>query len=454
MMRPSRTPGWHTAGLFARALMVAVAAGSLATGGLVAQTQPTTPEAVRVQIERLYDALPVRGGIALRPKTSLPGVRSIEVTGGDIAIDGRSVTGAELRDKLGVDADLILQLSYLDPTVRRTLFDTARTPPRETNPPLADVPIDSPPAVRRAPRRERQTNDRIRFGGSVTVDEDETVEGDVVVIGGSATVNGEVTGDVVAVGGSIRLGPRAQVGNEVVVVGGTLAREPGARVGGEIQEVGFGKIDMSRWRSPREVGRQWWPGQTLGSAFSLVSTLVRVGMLCLLAALVLLFGRDYVTRVGDRAAAEPLKAGAIGLLVQLLFLPLLIVTILLLVITIVGIPLLVLVPFAILLLMVLALVGFTAVAAYVGHELTARFGWTGYGPYATTIAGIFLIVSPILLARLAGLAGGPLWLMSFGLALVGFVCEYAAWTIGLGAIALVRFNDRGFIAPQVAPRSS
>ena len=90
-----------------------------------------------------------------------------------------------------------------------------------------------------------------------------------------------------------------------------------------------------------------------------VSTLVRVGMLCLLAALVLLFGRDYVARVGIRAAAEPLKAGAIGLLVQLLFLPLLIVTILLFVITIVGIPLLILIPFAILLLMVLALVGFT-----------------------------------------------------------------------------------------------
>ena len=155
----------------------------------------------------------------------------------------------------------------------------------------------------------------------------------------------------------------------VVVVGGSLHRDAGARVGGEIQEVGFGEIDMSRWR-PRGVARQWWPGRTLGSAFSLVSTLVRVGMLCLLAALVLLFGRDYVSRVGSRAAAEPLKAGAIGLLVQLLFLPLLIVTTLLFVITIVGIPLLILIPFAILLLMVLALVGFTGVASYVGHELT------------------------------------------------------------------------------------
>jgi hypothetical protein len=440
MMRPSPTPGWHAATMFARALMLAVAAGSWAGGSLSAQTPATGPEAVRTQIERLYDALPVRGGIALRPKTALPGVRSIEVTGGAIAIDGRLVTGAELRDKLGVDADLILQLSYLDPAVQRSLFESVRTPGPAPAAPLAEAPIPDTPATT-AVRRDRHTSDRIRFGGSVSVGEDETVEGDVVVIGGSANVKGEVTGDVVAVGGSIQLGPRANVHKGVVVVGGSLHRETGARIGGEIQEVGFGDIDMSNWR-PRGVARQWWSGRTFGSAFSLVSTLVRVGMLCLLAALVMLFARDHVTRIGSRAAAEPLKAGAIGLLVQLLFLPLLIVTTLLFVITIVGIPLLILIPFAILFLMVLALVGFTGVASYVGHEATGRLGLTGYGPYATTMVGILLIVSPILLARLVGLAGGPLWLMSFGLAALGFVFEYVAWTVGLGAIALVRFNDR------------
>jgi hypothetical protein len=437
--------------MFARAMMVAVAAGSWSGGTLSAQTRAPSPDAIRTQIERLYDALPVRGGLALRPKTALPGVRSIEVTGGAIAIDGRSVTGAELRDKLGVDADLILQLSYLDAPLQRSLFETVRPSDPAPAAPLAEAPLPDSPTPPPVPRRDRRASDRIRFGGSVSVDEDETVEGDVVVVGGSANVNGEVIGDVVAVGGSIQMGPRANVHKGVVVVGGTLHRENGARVGGEIREVGFGDIDMSNWR-PRGVARQWWPGRTLGSAFSLVSTLVRVGMLCLLAALVMLFARDYVTRIGSRAAAEPLKAGAIGLLVQLLFLPLLIVTILLFVITIVGIPLLILIPFAILFLMVLALVGFTGVASYVGHEATRRFGLTGYGPYATTMVGIFLIVSPILLARLVGLAGGPLWLMSFGLAMLGFLFEYVAWTVGLGAIALVRFNERALIPPPPLPQ--
>jgi len=62
-------------------------------------------------------------------------------------------------------------------------------------------------------------------------------------------------------------------------------------------------------------------------------------------------------RISARAAAQPLKAGAIGLLAQLLFLPLLIVTIVLLVVTIIGIPLLVLIPFVLLGLVAVPLLG-------------------------------------------------------------------------------------------------
>ena len=101
--------------------------------------------------------LPVRGGIALRPKTAMPGVRSIEVTGGAIAIDGRSVTGGELRDKLGVDADLILQLSYLD-AARATLA-------------LRDRPHSHPRSHRAAGRStpsQRSANIRPRRAANAT----------------------------------------------------------------------------------------------------------------------------------------------------------------------------------------------------------------------------------------------------------------------------------------------
>ncbi len=171
--------------------------------------------------------------------------------------------------------------------------------------------------------------------------------------------------------------------------------------------------------------------------------MTRVAVLCLLAALVILLGRDHVGRISARAAAEPLKAGVIGLLAQLLLLPLLLVTIVLLVVTIIGIPLLALIPFVLLGLVVVALVGFTAVAYHIGHLLNARFGWVGGGPYATTIAGILIVVSPLLLARLLGLAGGVVFPMTLGLLVIGTILEYIAWTIGFGAVALARFHRPG-----------
>ena len=112
----------------------------------------------------------------------------------------------------------------------------------------------------------------------------------------------------------------------------------------------------------------------MGSLFALVATLTRLAVMCILASIVLLFARDYVERVGVRAATEPVKAGAIGLLIQLLFLPVLIASIVLMVITIIGIPLLLLVPFGILAAVLLALVGFTAVAYDVGRFAVNRLG--------------------------------------------------------------------------------
>ena len=91
----------------------------------------------------------------------------------------------------------------------------------------------------------------------------------------------------------------------------------------------------------------------------------------------LLFGRDYVERVGVRAASEPMKAGVVGFLIQLLFFPVLVASIVVMVVTIIGIPLLVLVPFALLAFALLCFVGFTAVTYDVGRLATTRFGGTG-----------------------------------------------------------------------------
>ena len=131
------------------------------------------------------------------------------------------------------------------------------------------------------------------------------------------------------------------------------------------------------------------------------------------------------------------------MMLPLVFLPLLIITILVLVVTIIGIPLLALIPFILLGLAVIALVGFTAVAQQLGAHVGRRLGWSSPSVYMTTFAGVVAILLPVLLARLALLAGGTgVALLWHGLAMAGFFVEYLAWTVGFGAVALVRFAKK------------
>ena len=129
------------------------------------------------------------------------------------------------------------------------------------------------------------SGDRVRFGGTITVNEGETVEGDVVVIGGFARVMGRVTGEVVVVGGSAELGRRPTSRGTWWSWAAGCDRDPGARIGGEVEEVGVGPININ----PSIDWPRWgWPGSPVGNPFggffSLVSTVVRVGILCLLTA--------------------------------------------------------------------------------------------------------------------------------------------------------------------------
>jgi hypothetical protein len=162
-------------------------------------------------------------------------------------------------------------------------------------------------------------------------------------------------------------------------------------------------------------------------------------LLALLTALVLFVARTPVEQIADRVAADPVKSWFVGFLAEMLFFPVLIMTVVVLAISIIGIPLLLLVPVAIVAALVVMLVGFTAVAYHIGRLLQDKVEALRARPYAATFAGILLIVSPVLLARLVGLTG-ELWFLVWPIAAVGFLLEYIAWTAGLGAAALARFN--------------
>jgi len=120
-----------------------------------------------------------------------------------------------------------------------------------------------------------------------------------------------------------------------------------------------------------------------------------------------------------------------------------VLTVIILAISIIGIPLLLLVPFALLALLAALLLGFTGVAYRMGRWAQERFGWGKQSRYLLLVAGLGMVWGLTVLGRIVALAGWPVWILSAGLIGVGFLVEYVAWTIGLGATLLSRFGTRG-----------
>jgi hypothetical protein len=413
----------------------------------VAVSAQSDARALRSKLESRFEILPIANGVLLTPRFRTS-VKSIELSNSTFAIDGGPVTGPELRERLGNDADIVLQLSYLDADALRALARGEAPPPKPVDPttpaldPRSSTTEPEPSSVPR-PRRRGEV---VRVGGSVTVDADESVHGDVVAIGGSATVNGEVDGNVVAIGGVVRLGPEAFVHGDVTSVGGGVNRDPKAVVRGGIQDIGVGGPWRGDWARSGHWDWDWMGG--LYPVARLTGTLVRITLLTLLVALVLFVARDPVEQIADRVARDPVKSWVVGFLAEMLFFPVLIMTVVVLAISIIGIPLLVLVPVAIVAALLVMLVGFTAVAFQVGRLLQDKVAALRSRPFAATFAGILLIVSPVLLARLVGLTG-DFWYLMWPIAAVGFLFEYIAWTAGLGAAALARW-DRPAPSPPPA----
>ena len=407
---------------------------------------------LRDDLRQRYDILALQNGVGLVPRDRNSDIRLIEVRDGAVSINGDTVTGRELRDRVGRDADLILRLSYLDAADQRRLAEPPAAPaaPAPPVPPGAPAPPEPPgapgaplpPEVERAVRRG---GDVVRIMGNATIARDERVDGDVVVVMGNAYVDGEVDGEVTVVMGNAYLGAESVIRDDVNVVGGMLNRTPGSRVEGNIDNVSIGPTRVPGMRFPGFLRDTFF-----GRVGSLAGTVLRIGLLGLLALVVVAVGRDPIERVAERTAADPLRAGLVGFLAQLLFFPVLVITVVMLAVSIIGIPLLLLVPFALFGVMIMCLVGFTGVAYRAGSWLNDRFGWAGRSAYATVLAGVILIALVTLLGRSAALALGP---FSWPLSATGLFLEYLAWTLGMGAVILAWLQRRRAVTPPPLPAS-
>ena len=428
----ARTTG--AAAVFAIAAACAAGAVQAASQQVPAEEQ----QALRARIEQRFDIVPLSTGVALRPKSPLGDVRLIEIAG-TIAINGVPVTGRELRERVGADADAILRLSYLDADALRQLLGPVAE--REVRPEREVAPGATPAPRAEPPRRTRRAGgDLVRIFGDAVVDEGEELDGQVVAVMGSVRIDGEVANQVVAVLGSVDLGPHAVVRGDVVTVGGRLNRAPGAQINGAITEVSLKDIG-SRINAPWLD--RWGPlyaFEGFGPVTRLIGTTVRFALLSLVACLALAVARREVEASAQRVSDDPVQTTVVGVLAWVFLVPLFVLTAMVLAISLIGIPLLLLLPFAVVVLLVMAVVGFSGTAYAIGQWARRRFGIATGSAFAEVCLGILIILLPLLAGRFIALGGWTMSPIVFVLVATGLAVEFLAWASGFGAVLTNAFS--------------
>jgi uncharacterized RDD family membrane protein YckC len=288
---------------------------------------------------------------------------------------------------------------------------------------------------RRTRSVQSRGNGRVLVGENLVVETGETV-GEVVLLGGSASIDGTVGSDLVVVGGKAKLGPTAEVKGDVVIVGGKLEADPSARINGDRVLVGgwAEKLFTHRWFT--------WPQQWVGSGLLLArpfppqygwAWLLAGCSLILYLVIAMLFPRPLQATV-DALHARPGSSVLVGLLAMLLGLLLL----LLLVITGVGI---LLVPFVLVLMLAVFIVGKAAVYRAAGFQVGVQFGLAGLQKPAVAL-----------------IAGCLFFLGIYMIPVLGFVVWLGIAPLAIGSVLLAPFRRPALaeagpatVAPPVMP---
>lgn len=304
-------------------------------------------------------------------------------------------------------------------------------------------------AERRLDRQfDNDNGAHVLFWQDYELAEGSTTTENVVVLGGDATINGHAEDDVVIVGGSLKLGPKAVVDGDVSVVGGELSRDPAAQVDGDVQ-VSHISIPWSwGWGWPIGVpnfSHAWWQGAAL--AF----TIGRFVVVLLLSMILVAVSPRWAASIAARLVGTPGVSIVAGFASQILFAPALICLAIALIITIVGIPLLAALPVLVALFALTWVAGYAVVAGLLGARLRG-LDWYVHGIRPVDVfIGSCILSGITLVGQVLMLSSG--WLAPFAIMVrgTGWMIEYVAWTVGLGAALLAWLRPNGFNPGSVPP---
>jgi hypothetical protein len=251
---------------------------------------------------------------------------------------------------------------------------------------------------------EKDKQSLVKVGESVTIPEGAEVD-TAVSVGGTVTVLGRVDKDVVSVGGSVYLKDSANVGGDVVSIGGKVMREAGAIVKGDVVEVSIGGISPAvSFFTKGGILKGW-------AFFGLLSF---IGFIVLAIIIVALF-TPQVGRVSAYLETNLLNSFLIGLLITVLFIPIIV----LLAVSIIGI---VLIPVWVVLVAVAGFFGYFAAGHLLGKKIFHAFRIYNKSMMTETLTGIILLslvgfvpIGGFLVKMIAALGGlGGVYQTRFG----------------------------------------
>ena len=268
---------------------------------------------------------------------------------------------------------------------------------------------------------ETVNTDLTIIGGNATLDENSTVNGDVTVVGGNVTIDGSVKGSVAVIGGTVSLEENAEITGDLVSLGGSVRRAANAKVEGEVASGQPFNIPLMR-SLPININFDPVTGPLMAFFQALA--------LAALAIVVQLFAAPLMERTGGTALAQPVVAGGVGLLTVVVAPALLII----LAVTIILIP--------------LSLLGFLAMG------LAVLFGWLCLGLIVGRQMAVWL-KQPWSDPVSAGVGTLSLSLLSSMLNLIpclGWVANALIWLVAIGATILTRFGTQSYpSAPELRP---
>lgn len=441
------------------------------------QPAATDRAALAERIDERYRVLPTRQGLLLEPRDEVPGIQTIEIAGGEVAVNGEQVAPTILRSWLGEEATPLLALAALPEDEARALFTAAagdETAGAADDASEAatdgDAEVDEPAELADGEEDEEAEGriylgERVIFGHGLTIEEDEVasevvviggavhirgrVDGGAVAVGGPVILEGRVRGDLVSVGGAVELGPDASIGGDLVAVGSSVRARDG-QIGGDVVRIGLpwvwdGGIDWHpRWGPRGSPVRAWAAREAVGNVAAIL-------LLALMTAFLLLVARGPVERAAQVIARNPGAALLSGMAMWIFQIVGIWLLLLLLVMTVVGCLAVPLVPVLWLFGWLLYLPGYAAAALATGRWLTGRFGWRLGGAYGSALAGVLAIEIIKLLGNVLAIGGGPLHVIAMLIEYFGLLIVLLAWTTGVGAMVMNLLNRRRPAAPPIPP---